>query len=316
MADPGSRSADDADETATGGTDDEVPDGTGDEASGGPDEPSGGPATDPDSLSTAELRERVEERYDFENFGPADMAEMTAAEWEAAFDHDTWITGEDLLDRVEADLKQRVADRDVFARVERFDDVVVAYDEEDYAAVYPDGTVEGRGTVRRDVEPTVALCSMDSYDVPEPPSGEVLPAPREIPASSDTMGNTLLQVIGGVQLIAGVVLLAASVLSVVGVLPQTGGTGGNLVLLLVAGVGFLLVGLFMFTVVANARLSDRFRSEAYRERLRGVGLADGERPDFLADVDGVPLPEGSETATSPDRRSSDGSSTADEPSTP
>jgi len=245
-----------------------------------------------DELSTEELRARVEETYDFENFGPADMAEMTPEEWEAAFDPETWITGEELLDRVEADLKQRVLDRDVFARVERFGDVVVAYTGDEYAAVYPDGSVEGVGTVLRDVEPTVALCSMESYDVPEMPHGPVLPEPREVPESGGSLGNTILQVVGGVQVVAGLALVVGYVLYLTGVFtqPQTSGRGINLVVILVAGVGFLLVGLFMFLVVANARLSDRFRSEEYRDRLRSVGLADGERPAFLAEIEGVELP--------------------------
>ncbi len=244
---------------------------------------------DLEALSTEELRARVEDRYDFENFGPEEMAEMEPAEWEAAFDPDSWITGEQLLDRVEADLKQRVLDRDVFARVERHDRVVLAYDENSYAAVYPDGTVRGRGTVLRDVEPTVALCSMESYEAPDLPEGPILPEPRAIPESSDTIGNTLLQVVAGVQVLAGVGLLGAYVLYLLGVLSLPGATGRgvNLVLMVVAGVGFLLVGLFLFLVVANARLSDRFRADAYRDRLRNVGLADGERPAFLNEIDGV-----------------------------
>jgi len=250
------------------------------------------PAGEADDLSTEELRARVEEKYDFENFGPADMAEMTPAEWDAAFDPDSWITGEDLLDRVEADLKRRVLDRDVFARVERFGDVVVAYTGDEYAAVYPDGSVEGVGTVRRDVQPSVALCSMESYDVPEVPDGPLLPEPQEVPESGGSLGNTILQVVGGVQIVAGIVLVAGYLLYLAGVFsqPQTSGRGINLVVILVAGIGFLLVGIFMFVVVANARLSDRFRSEEYRDRLRSVGLADGERPEFLAEIDGVELP--------------------------
>ncbi len=267
-----------------------------DDSSAGDPDPRDAPAADPpaEDQSTAELRARVEEKYDFDDFGPRDMAEMTQAEWEAAFDPDTWITGEELLDRVEADLKRRVLDRDVFARVERFGDVLVAYTADEYAAVYPDGTVEGVGTVLRDVEPSVALCSMDSYEVGEVPDGPILPEPREIPDSSGTLGNTLLQVVGGVQILAGLALLAGYVLYLTGVLsqPGTSGSGINLVVILVAGLGFLLVGVFMFVVVANARLSDRFRSEEYRERLRGVGLEDGERPAFLAEIEGVQLPSG------------------------
>ncbi len=246
------------------------------------------------SPSTAELRRRVEERYDFEDFGPGDMAEMAPEEWEAAFDADTWITGDALLDRVEADLKARVLDRDVFARVERFGDVVVAYDERSYAAIYPDGSVTGRGTVLRDVEPTVALCSMESYDPPEVPDGPILPEPREIPESNDTMGNTILQVLGVVQLLAGGVLLVGYLLHLIGVLriPRAAAGGVNLVLLLVAGLGFVVVGLFLLVVVANARLSDRFRSQAYRDRLRSIGLAEGERPEFLDEIEGVSFPAG------------------------
>ncbi len=259
-------------------------------------------ADDPEDLSTDELRRQVEDTYDFENFGPADMAEMSAEEWEAAFDPDTWITGDELLERVEADLKSRVADRDVFARVERFDEALVAYSDSGYAAVYPDGSVEGRGTVLRDVKPTVALCSMDSYDVPEAPEGQVLPDPEEIRTSSDALGNTVLQVIGGVQVLAGIVLLAASVLYFLGVFsrPQTSGQGVNLALLVVAGVGFILVGIFMFVVVANARLSDRFRAREYQDRLRSVGLEDGERPAFLADVEGVEELSGDPAGSAPD----------------
>jgi hypothetical protein len=233
------------------------------------------------------LRREVEQKYDFENFGPRDMAEMSAEEWEAAFDPDTWITGAELLDRVEADLKNRVANRDVFARVERFDDLLVAYSDSGYAAVYPDGSVEGSGTVLRDVKPTVALCSMDSYEVPEAPEGDLLPEPQEVPESSDALGNTVLQVVAGAQVLAGLVLLGAWVSYLTGVLsqPGTNAQGLNLVLLVVVGLGFLGIGIFLFVVVANARLSDKFRAEEFRNRLRAIGVEDGERPDLLADID-------------------------------
>jgi hypothetical protein len=237
------------------------------------------------------LRQEVEEKYDFENFGPEDMAEMSQVEWEAAFDPDTWITGEELLDRVEADLKNRVATRDVFARVERFDDLLIAYSDSGYAAVYADGTVEGSGTVLRDVKPTVALCSMDSYDVPEMPDGEVLPEPQEVPESSDALGNTVLQVVAAAQLLAGAVLLGAWGLFLSGILSPPGPSGTlNPWLLFVAGIGFVVIGLFLFVMVANARLSDKFRAEEFRNRLRAVGMEDGERPDFLDDLEGD-LPE-------------------------
>lgn len=219
-------------------------------------------------LSTEQLRERVEQKYDFEDFGPRDMAEMTAAEWDAAFDADSWITGQQLLDRVEADLKQRVLDRDVFARIERGDDFLLAYSETGFALVYPDGSVEGEGTVLRDVKPVIALCSMDDYDVPDVPDGEVLPEPQDVPEGGGELGNLMVQVIAIVQLLAGVLLLGAGVVFGLDPIP------------LVAGLGFLVIGIGLLFVVANARLSDRFRSEEFRDRLRAVNVG-GERPDFL-----------------------------------
>ncbi|QSG06605.1 DUF7319 domain-containing protein [Halapricum desulfuricans] len=224
--------------------------------------------------STEQLRERVEQKYDFEDFGPRDMAEMTAEEWEAAFDADSWITGDELLDRVEADLKQRVLDRDVFARIERGDEYLLAYSEAGFALVYPDGSVEGEGTVLRDVKPVIALCSMDDYEVPDAPDGEVLPEPQDVPEGGSELGNLMVQVIAVVQLLAGVVLFGAGI--VLGLEPIP----------LVAGVGFFVVGVGLLFVVANARLSDRFRSEEFRDRLRAVNVG-GERPDFLpVDEDG------------------------------
>jgi len=249
------------------------------------------PSVDSEAEDVQTLRREVEEKYDFESFGPRDMAEMSPEEWDAAFDPDTWITGETLLDRVEADLKNQVLSRDVFARVERFDDLLVAYSDSGYAAVYPDGSVEGRGTVLRDVKPTVALCSMDSYDVPEMPEGDLLPRPHEIPdESSSSLGNTVLQVVAGAHILAGLVLFGAWALYVTGILsrPGTSTQGLNLVFIVLAGLGFLVVGVFLFLVVANARLSDRFRAEEFRDRLRAIGLEDGERPEFLREIDELP----------------------------
>ncbi|MFB6308408.1 MAG: hypothetical protein ABEH35_03680 [Haloarculaceae archaeon] len=231
------------------------------------------------------LREQVEAEYDFENFGPADMAEMTVEEWQAAFDPDTWITGDDLLDRVVEDLRSRVANRDVFARIERHTDPprVLAYSDEGYALVYPDGSIEGEGTVLRDVKPTVALCSMESYDVPDAPEGDLLPDPSEVPEGGGELGHRMLQIVGAIQLLAGLVLVGAG--AVVGV-TDLGSGNANVVTMVVAGLGFLVIGGLMFLVVVNARLSDRFRAEEYRDRLRAVGLEDGERPDFLPPLEG------------------------------
>jgi hypothetical protein len=268
-----------------------------------PNSPDGAGSDSPDDAPAArdapshEDRERltaegVEEKYDFENFGPDDMAEMSYQEWNAAFDHDSWITGEELLDRLEADLKSRVADRDVFAVVERVEQDtaeqssasnrtqsdegeprLVAYSDEGYAVVYPDGTVEGSGTVLRDVKPSIALASMESYEVPEMPEGEVLPDPAEVPEGTGQLGNKLMQVIGAVHVLAAVALLLSG--------PLFGVNGQTYVIAIVAGVGFLVFGVLVFLLVANARLSDRFRAEEYRNRLRAVGMADDERPEFL-----------------------------------
>ena len=228
--------------------------------------------TDPESLSTEELRQQVEEQYDFDDFGPSDMASMSPEEWEAAFDPETWITGEALLDRIEADVKTRVLRRDVFARVERLSnpDRVVAYSDEGYAVVYDDGSTEGMGTVLRDVKPSVALCSMEEYDAPEMPETDLLPRPMEVPEGSGEFGNLMVQIIAGALFLSGVVLAGAALVS-----------GGIGVIAGTVGLLFLVSGGVLFFTVANARLSDRFRAEEYRNRLRAVGLEDGERPDFL-----------------------------------
>jgi len=225
-------------------------------------------------LTEAELRERVEAEYDFDDFGPEDMAEMSPEEWDAAFDDETWITGQELLDRVEADLATQIADRQVFAVLERIrqegQQRLLAYSDDGYALVYPDGTVEGFGTVMRDVKPTVALCSMESYDPPEPPEGDVyLPDPGSVPEGSGELGNLMLQIIAAIQLLAGFVLIGGWLFA------DLSG------LAVVAAVGFIFIGLVLFLTVANARLSDKFRAEEYRDRLRAVGLESGEHPDFL-----------------------------------
>ena len=227
--------------------------------------------------SVEALRTQVEEKYDFDDFGPKDMDQMTAEEWDAAFDIDTWITGPELLDRVEADVKQRVVDRDVFARVERLSDPrrLIAYSDEGYAVVYQDGTITGEGTVLRDVKPSVALCSMEDYDPPETPEGEVLPDPSEVSEGSGDLGHQVLQIVGGLQVLAGIVLFVAGV---IGALGKAGIIG------IFAGLGFIVIGIVLFLLVANARLSDRFRAEEYRDRLRAVGAGTSERPEILEEI--------------------------------
>lgn len=243
------------------------------------------------------LRARVEEEYDFDDFGPADMAEMEVEEWEAAFDSDTWITGEELLDRVQADLEHRVATRDVFAVVERVRrdgrPCVLAYTDSGYALVEPDGSVEGFGTVLRDTKPVVALCSLESYDVPEPPAEDfLLPHPEEVPTESNELGNVMMQVVAGVHTLAGLVLFGAGLylgavafLNAPAVALGARASGGAAAITMVVGIVFLVIGLALFATVANARLSDTFRVREYRGRLENMGLDGGERPEFLPPVE-------------------------------
>lgn len=234
-------------------------------------------------LSTEELREQVEAKYDFEDFGPAEMSEMTVEEWEAVFDADSWITGQDLLDRVERELRSNVHQREVFAVIERVgegeDDRVVAYSDEGYVIVRPDGSIQGTGTILRDVEPMVALCSMESYTVPDVPDDAGLPHPDTVPEGSGDLGNKMLQVVAGSIAVAGLAFVLAWMASLVGFVEL--GFAGAIVLTL--GIVFVITGVFLFLTVANARLSDRMRSEQYRDRLRAVGAGSDERPAFLPD---------------------------------
>ncbi|WP_439025881.1 DUF7319 domain-containing protein [Haloarchaeobius sp. DT45] len=271
----------------------------------------GGTDADVSDPSPEELRRRVEETYDFENFGPQDMAEMSYEEWDAVFDPDTWIVGEELLDRVEQDLNTQVASRDVFAIVERVrhdsEHCLLAYSDEGYALVFPDGSVDGFGTVLRDVQPTVALCSMDEYEPSEPPAQAVLPHPDEVPEGSGELGNWMLQAVAFV--------LTASALALFGgaaFVPNPGGPGDAAIakgVMVVAGIVFLLTAGVLFLTVANARLSDRFRAKEYKDRLRAIGLEDGERPEFLPPVEPLDgfdpatrreLDESTESAANPD----------------
>ncbi|PSQ42843.1 hypothetical protein BRD17_07660 [Halobacteriales archaeon SW_7_68_16] len=274
----------------------------------------------PDDADTeAELRRRVEEKYDFDEFGPDQMAEMSAAEWDAAFDPDSWITGEELIDRVERDLERQIADREVFAVVERIaGGGLIAYSDEGYALVAPDGSVEGVGTVLRDVKPTVALCSMPDYEVTPAPEGVPLPTPGEVPEGSGELGNLMLQTVAGVLTVTALTLLGGLVFGLIS--PVGDGSIGAIILGGTAAI-FLAIALVLFVTVANARLSDKFRAEEFRERLRAVGLEDGDRPEFLpvrereAD-DGPPLAPAEPTATPPgidDDPTADDAATADDP---
>jgi hypothetical protein len=249
-------------------------------------EPDDAPADDRTATEPADdaatRRDAVDTRYDFDDFGPADMAEMTLEEWEAAFDPDTWITGAALVDRVEAELSARVAAGELFAVVERHEvdgsPKLLVYTDAEYAIVNPDGSVEGEGALRRDVEPVVALCSMDSFEVADPPAGSGLPHPERIESGSGDLGHRLLLAVGVVQVVAGLVVLLAPLLVALG--PGAGA------LTTVVGLGFMAVGVVLVVLVANARLSDRFRAAAYRDRLRAAGVGSSERPSFLPAMDG------------------------------
>jgi hypothetical protein len=124
--------------------------------------------------------------------------------------------------------------------------------------------------VLRDVKPSVALCSMDSYDAPPLPDEDLLPKPMEVPEGSGEFGNLMVQLIAGALFLSGAVLAGGALVS--GELGVIVGTVGLL---------FVVVGGLLFFTVANARLSDRFRAEEYRNRLRAVGMEDGERPEWL-----------------------------------
>lgn len=219
---------------------------------------------DPDAERAA-LRAAVEERYDFERFGAAEMAEMDLAEWEAAFDPEHWVTGEQLLDRIERELTARVALREIFGMVERHADPdrVIAYSDEGYAVVRPDGSVEGSGTIVRDVEPSVALCSIPEYEVLDVPD-RGLPQPEDVTDGTGALGTMMLQIVAGIHLLVGVILIGAWMVS----------ASVSSIIAPVAGLGFLLVGGFLLLIIANARLSDRFRAEQYRNRLRALEAVD------------------------------------------
>ncbi|MDZ7702757.1 MAG: hypothetical protein U5J98_12245 [Halobacteriales archaeon] len=258
-----------ADREPAEGPDDEGPDADADA-------PDVGEAEDPETL-----REAVEAKYDFDDFRPADMAEMTVEEWEAAFDADTWITGPALIDRVEAELTGRVADGELFAVVERheLDDGprLLVYSDAEYAVVGPDGSVDGEGALRREVEPVVALCSMDRFEVATPPAGAGLPDPSTIEPGSGDLGHRLLLAVAVFQLLAGLVLLVSPVF-----FPLGPGAGA---LTTVIGLIFVGVAVVLGVLVANARLSDRFRAAEYRERLEAAGVGRDGRPSFLPDLE-------------------------------
>lgn len=247
-------------------------------AQSAPSDRDGKPETDADIVSAGDqteenletLRQQVDEKYDFDKFGPDDMDRMSAEEWELSFDPDTWVTGPELLGRVEDELKSRISRREVFAVFERLGDGrILAYSDEGFVIVHPDGRIEGQGTVLEDVKPTVALCSMPEYEPPSPPEDYELPDADAVPEGTGEFGNWMIQAMAFTQLLAGVVLLGAWLLL------------SSLSTLIAPAMGLFFLGasLFLFATVANARLSDRFRSEEYRARLRSVQVE--KPPDFV-----------------------------------
>jgi hypothetical protein len=105
--------------------------------------------------------------------------------------------------------------------------------------------------------------------VPDVPEGEVLPTPAEVPEGGSELGNQMLQVVAFAQALAGLALVGAFIFA------------GATVIALVAGLFFLAIAFVLFFTVANARLSDRFRAEEFRDRLRAMNVGEGERPDYL-----------------------------------
>lgn len=225
----------------------------------------------------ATVRDAVEARYDFDDFRPSDMAAMSREEWESAFDPDTWITGVTLIERVANELQARVHRGELFAVIERHEidgePRLLVYTDAEYAIVHADGTVEGEGSIRRDVEPVVALCAMESFEPADPPSGAALPDPASVEPGSGDLGHRLLLAVAIIQVVAGVVVLLAPLVLALG--PGAGA------LTTVVGLGFIGIGIVLGVLVANARLSDRYRAAEYRERLRAAGVGSDERPSFL-----------------------------------
>jgi len=236
-----------------------------------------GPIDSEEPAVSRSLRETVEAKYDFDDFGPADMAEMSVEEWEAAFDPDTWISGLPLIDRIEDELRNRIVRGDLFAVVERHsvggDSRLLIYTDAEYTIVFPDGRVEGDGAISREVEPVVALCSMDSYEVSSPPPDAGLPEPASIEPGSGGLGHRLLLTVAAIHALAGVALVVSPLFLRLG--PGTGA------LTTVLGALFIGIGIVLGVLVANARLSDRFRATAFRDRLEAAGVGSDERPDFL-----------------------------------
>ena len=192
------------------------------------------------------------------------------------------IVGKELLNRVDLDIKDRISRRNIIAAIETIhiddEENLLIYDDAGYALIALDGSVSGMGSIRTEIENIVVLCSMDTYDVPELPAGDFslnIDAPSK---SSSGIGNKLLQILASSFLVIGILLLF-SPLFVNFPRPGSG------ILTSVSGFGFIFTGLFLLLGVVHSRLSDRFRSTEYADRLKKIGIGSDFRPDFLPPSD-------------------------------
>lgn len=236
-------------------------------------EPSSPPDDEPSARDGGSRRARSESDSLVADIDPGEMGTLSPEEWADRFDTSAWVTGTELIDRVELELQNRIATRDVFAELERpGPDRLLAYSDEGYAIVYDDGSVEGDGTVFRDVKTSVVLAASPEYDVSAPPADWRLPEPSSIRIGGSELGNRMLQVLGAGLLLSGIAMLVGSAIGVAGRSP---------IILVFMGFAFLIGGIFLFFVVANARLSTRFRAAEYRNRLEAAKVGDDGRPEFV-----------------------------------
>tara|TARA_A100001037_G_scaffold273406_1_gene270315 strand:- start:7136 stop:7771 length:636 start_codon:yes stop_codon:yes gene_type:complete len=191
------------------------------------------------------------------------------------------ITGEELLLRVEADVKDRISRRNIVAVIETgnidHQKHLLIYDNIGYALISLDGSVSGMGPIRTETENIVVLCSMTTYEVPEFPTGGFSLDTNNLSNNHDGIGNKLLQILGLSFILIGLFLLFSPLF-----LTFPPGSG---ILTTVSALGFIFTGLFLLIVVVHSRLSDRFRSMEYHDRLAKMGIGSDFRPDFLPPFD-------------------------------
>ena len=192
------------------------------------------------------------------------------------------IVGKELLNRVDLDIKDRISRRKIIAAIETIhiddEENLLIYDDAGYALIALDGSVSGMGSIRTEIENIVVLCSMDTYDVPELPAGDFSLNINTSSKSPSGIGNKLLQILASSFLIIGILLLFSPIFVN---FPRP----GSGILTTVSGFGFILTGLFLLLVVVHSRLSDRFRSMEYTDRLKKNGIGSDFRPDFLPPSD-------------------------------